>query len=94
LRSTVKAPYRPGMDRRHFLLTSLAGVVARPSASTEVFIRPSNPSRNTRTLDYANIAAKKARIMLNVMIARVLTLVIISFPFFIHVKRQASPISI
>jgi len=33
LRSTVDPPYRPGMDRRRFLLTSLAGALAAPLAA-------------------------------------------------------------
>jgi hypothetical protein len=33
LRSTVDPPYRPGMDRRRFLLTSLAGALAAPLAT-------------------------------------------------------------
>jgi ABC-type uncharacterized transport system substrate-binding protein len=32
LTSTVEPPYRPGMDRRRFLLTSLAGALAAPLA--------------------------------------------------------------
>jgi putative tryptophan/tyrosine transport system substrate-binding protein len=32
LRPAVDSPYRPGMDRRRFLLTSLAGVIATPIA--------------------------------------------------------------
>jgi len=32
LTSTVEQPHHPGMDRRRFLLTSLAGVFAAPLA--------------------------------------------------------------
>jgi hypothetical protein len=30
---TIDPPYRPGMDRRHFLLTSLAGALTAPLAA-------------------------------------------------------------
>src|SRR4029453_1198135 len=33
LTSTVESPHHPGMDRRRFLLTSLAGAVAVPLAA-------------------------------------------------------------
>ena len=33
MRSTVEPPYRPAMDRRRFLLTSLAGALAAPLAA-------------------------------------------------------------
>jgi hypothetical protein len=33
LTSTVEPPYCPGMDRRRFLLTSLAGALAAPLAA-------------------------------------------------------------
>jgi putative ABC transport system substrate-binding protein len=33
LRLTIEPPYRPGMDRRRFLLTSLAGALAAPCVS-------------------------------------------------------------
>jgi hypothetical protein len=33
LTSTLELPHHPGMDRRRFLLTSLAGAVAAPLAA-------------------------------------------------------------
>jgi hypothetical protein len=40
LTSTVEPPYRSGMDRRRFLVSSLAGAVAAPVAAGAKFLSP------------------------------------------------------
>jgi len=49
LRLTVEPPYRPGMDRRRFLVTSLASVLAAP------LVTEAQPIRKVPTIGYVGL---------------------------------------
>ena len=80
-----QAGLKAGRGMRGGVGHRLKGILLGPA--TQAGIRERCPN-------YANIAVIKATIRLNVMIARVLTLFIMSFPFIIQVIRQANPVSI